>query len=63
MIEGALFDGSRLVECNRDSPAGSAIAPCTVAWVVEEETKKQPADTVQVRLLGLTVVARVARVY
>ena len=30
---GALFDGSRLAECQRDSPTSCAVPGCTVAWV------------------------------
>ena len=32
-IEGALFDGHKLVECARDSPSNSPISNCSVAWV------------------------------
>ena len=32
-IEGALFEGTRLVECKRDSPMSSPVPQCTVAWI------------------------------
>eukprot|EP00116_Pleurobrachia_bachei_P001833 sb/3462095/ len=32
MIEGALYDGNSLVECQRDSPSCSPISNCTIAW-------------------------------
>lgn len=35
-LEGCSFDGTRLMESQRDSPSVSTIPPCVVAWVTKE---------------------------
>ncbi len=35
-LEGCSFDGSRLIENQRDSPSVSTVPSCTVAWVAKE---------------------------
>lgn len=35
-MEGCSFDGSRLIENQRDSPSVSSVPTCTVAWVTRE---------------------------
>lgn len=37
-LEGCSFDGSQLLENQRDSPSVMTIPPCTVAWVTKETT-------------------------
>ena len=38
-LEGCTFDGSRLVENQRDSPIVSSIPDCIVAWVTKVNFK------------------------
>jgi len=45
LVEGALFDGSRLIECQRDSPTSCAVPSCNVAWV---PSATPPSDCVEV---------------
>ena len=38
LLEGCSFDGSRLLENQRDSLSVSIVPPCSVAWVTKDTT-------------------------
>ncbi|CAB3978327.1 cytoplasmic dynein 2 heavy chain 1-like [Paramuricea clavata] len=36
-LEGCTFDGTVLIENQRDSPSVSAVPPCTIAWIAKDQ--------------------------